>query len=135
VEKGSPADKAGVEAGDIIVKFDGKPVESQSDLPRIVGATRPGAKVDIEVLRKGSARSLPVVVGELQEERIAARDTPREQRKPVEVAANRLGLVVNELTAEQKKGTEAQPWPRGHGSEAGRARGTEARRHPADARP
>ena len=103
VEKGSPADKAGVEAGDIIVKFDGKPVESQSDLPRIVGATRPGAKVDIEVLRKGTARSLPVVVGELQEERVAARDTPREQRKPVEVAANRLGLVVNELTAEQKK--------------------------------
>ena len=102
VEKGSPADKAGVEAGDIIVKFDGKPVESQSDLPRIVGATRPGAKVDIEVLRKGTARSLGVVVGELQEERIAARDTPRE-RKPVEVAANRLGLVVNELTAEQKK--------------------------------
>ncbi|HEV8097352.1 MAG TPA: DegQ family serine endoprotease [Burkholderiales bacterium] len=102
VEKGSPADKAGVEAGDIIVKFDGKPVESQSDLPRIVGATRPGAKVDLEVLRKGSPRSLALVVGELQEERIAARDTPRE-RKPVEVAANRLGLVVNELTAEQKK--------------------------------
>ena len=103
VEKGSPADKAGVEASDIIVKFDGKPVESSSDLPRIVGATRPGAKVDLEVLRKGSARSLGLVVGELQEERIAARDTPREQRKPVEVAANRLGLVVNELTAEQKK--------------------------------
>jgi serine protease Do len=103
VEKGSPADKAGVEASDIIVKFDGKPVESSSDLPRIVGATRPGAKVDLEVLRKGTARSLGLVVGELQEERIAARDTPREQRKPVEVAANRLGLVVNELTAEQKK--------------------------------
>ena len=103
VEKGSPADKAGVEASDIIVNFDGKPVESSSDLPRIVGATRPGAKVDLEVLRKGSARSLGLVVGELQEDRIAARDTPREQRKPVEVAANRLGLVVNELTAEQKK--------------------------------
>jgi serine protease Do len=102
VEKGSPADKAGVEASDIIVHFDGKPVESSSDLPRIVGATRPGAKVDVEVLRRGSARSLGLVVGELQEDRIAARDTPRE-RKPVEVAANRLGLVVNELTAEQKK--------------------------------
>jgi serine protease Do len=102
VEKGSPADKAGVEASDIIVKFDGKPVEASSDLPRIVGATRPGAKVDLEVLRKGNARSLGLVVGELQEERVAARETPRE-RKPVEVAANRLGLVVNELTAEQKK--------------------------------
>jgi serine protease Do len=102
VEKGSPADKAGVEASDIIVKFDGKTVESSSDLPRIVGATRPGTKVDMEVLRRGAPRSVGVVVGELQEERVAARDAPRE-RKPVEVAANRLGLVVNELTAEQKK--------------------------------
>jgi serine protease Do len=101
VEKGSPADKAGVEASDVIVKFDGKPVESSSDLPRLVGATRPGSQVQLEVLRKGAARSLPITVAELQEERIAARDTPKE-RKPVEVAANRLGLVVNELTAEQK---------------------------------
>src|SRR5207248_3904188 len=44
VEKGSPADKAGVEATDIITAFDGKQVESQSDLPRIVGSTRPGAQ-------------------------------------------------------------------------------------------
>ena len=101
VEKGSPADKAGVQASDIIVKFDGKPVEASSDLPRIVGATRPGVQVQLEVLRQGNARALPITVGELQEERVAARDTPKE-RKPVEVAANRLGLVVNELTAEQK---------------------------------
>jgi len=101
VEKGSPADKAGVQASDIIVKFDGKPVESSSDLPRLVGATRPGSQVQLEVLRQGNARALPITVGELQEERVAARDTPKE-RKPVEVAANRLGLVVSELTAEQK---------------------------------
>ena len=102
VEKASPADKAGVEASDIIVKFDGKTVESSSDLPRIVGATRPGSQVQLEVLRKGTPRTVAITVGELQEERLAARDTPRE-RKPVEVAANRLGLVVNELSAEQKK--------------------------------
>ena len=102
VEKGSPAEKAGVEASDIIVKFDGKPVEASSDLPRIVGATHPGSQVQMEVLRKGSPRTVALTVGELQEERVAARDTPKE-RKPVEVAANRLGLVVNELTAEQKK--------------------------------
>jgi serine protease Do len=101
VEKGSPADKAGVEASDIIVKFDGKPVEASSDLPRIVGATRPGSQVQLEVLRKGAPKAFAITVGELQEERVAARDTPKE-RKPVEVAANRLGLVVNELTAEQK---------------------------------
>ncbi len=102
VEKGSPADKAGIEATDIITKFDGKPVESSSDLPRIVGATRPGTKVDLEVLRKGAPRPLSITVGELQEERVAARDTPRE-RKSAEVAANRLGIVVSELSAEQKK--------------------------------
>ena len=101
VEKGSPADKAGVEATDIITKFDGKLVDSSSDLPRIVGATRPGAKVDLEVWRKGAARNLSITVGELQEERVAARDSPRSQ-KPAEQAANRLGIVVGELTAKQK---------------------------------
>ena len=103
VEKGSPADKGGVEASDIITKFDGKTVEGSSDLPRIVGSTKPGSKVDLEVLRKGAARTVSVVVGELQEERLAMRDAPKGERKPVEVAANRLGLVVNELTPEQKK--------------------------------
>ncbi|MEO8143997.1 MAG: DegQ family serine endoprotease [Betaproteobacteria bacterium] len=102
VEKGSPADKAGVEATDIITKFDGKLVDSSNDLPRIVGATRPGAKADLEVWRKGTARTLSLMVGELQEERIAMRDTPKAQ-KPAELAANRLGIVVSELTAKQKE--------------------------------
>jgi serine protease Do len=102
VEKGSPADKAGVEASDIITRFDGKPVESSSDLPRVVGATKPGSQVSLEVLRKGTPRSINIVVGELQEERVATRDAPKGERKPVEVAANRLGLVVAELTPEQR---------------------------------
>ncbi len=102
VEKGSPADKAGVQATDIIVKFDGKNVEASGDLPRIVGGTRPGSKAEVEVWRKGQTRSLSLTVGELQEERVAARDKPRAQ-KPVEVAANRLGLVVSELNAKQRE--------------------------------
>ena len=102
VEKGSPADKAGLEATDIITRFDGKTVDASSDLPRIVGSTRPGAKVDLEVWRKGASRNLSLMVGELQEERVAARDAPRTQ-KPVEVAANRLGIVVSELSAKQKE--------------------------------
>jgi len=102
VEKGSPAERAGIEATDIIVKFDGKQVEASSDLPRLVGATRPGAKADLEVWRKGATRSLSITVGELQEERVASRETPRAP-KPVELAANRLGLVVSELTAKQKE--------------------------------
>src|SRR6266511_3702713 len=102
VEKGSPADRAGIEASDIIIGFDGKPVENSSDLPRIVGATRPGSHAVMEVWRKGAKRSLNVTVGELQEERIAARDTPRSQ-KPSETLANRLGIVVAEISAEKKK--------------------------------
>src|SRR6476619_4022945 len=58
VEKGSPADKAGVEATDIIVSFDGKQVESSSDLPRLVGSTRPGSTASLEVWRKGATKKL-----------------------------------------------------------------------------
>ena len=102
VEKGSPADKGGVEATDIIIKFDGKMVDASNDLPRIVGSTRPGTKADVDVWRKGAARTLSLTVGELQEERVASRDTPRTQ-KPPELAANRLGIVVSELSAKQKE--------------------------------
>ena len=107
VEKGSPADKAGVEALDIIVKFDGKPIEASSDLPRVVGATRPGSQASMHVLRKGAIRDLTVTVGELPEDRVASRDSPR-GTKPAEVAANRLGLVVAELTQDQKRDLKLQ---------------------------
>ena len=102
VEKGSPADKAGVEPTDIITKFDGKVVESSIDLPRIVGSTRPGSKAELEVWRKGGTKSLSLTVGELQESKLASLETPRSQ-KPATLAANRLGIVVSELTARQKE--------------------------------
>jgi len=102
VEKGSPAEKAGIEPTDIITAFDGKPVDSSSDLPRIVGSTRPGANATVELWRKGATKKLTLTVGELQEERVAAVDKPRPQ-KSAEAQANRLGIVVAELSAEQKK--------------------------------
>jgi serine protease Do len=101
VEKGSPADKAGVEATDIITGFNGKAVESSSDLPRMVGSTRPGSHATLDVWRKGQTRKLSVTVGELQEDRVASRDAPR-PKPQAEAPANRLGIVVAELTAEQK---------------------------------
>jgi serine protease Do len=104
VEKGSPADKAGIEATDIIISFDGKPVENSSDLPRIVGSTRPGSTSALEVWRKGQTRKLNITVAELQEDRVAARDTPGRAKPQSEAPANRLGIVVGELSAEQKKG-------------------------------
>ena len=101
VEKGGPAEKAGVEPGDVILKFDGKTINSSSDLPRIVGSSKPGSKVTMQVWRKGTARDVSVVVGEIADEKVASR--PARGSKPVERAANRLGLVVSELTAEQKR--------------------------------
>ena len=107
VEKGSPADKAGVEATDIIVSYDGKPVDTSSDLPRMVGSTRPGQQASLEVWRKGQTRKLNVTVGELQEERVAASSAPR-GKPQAEVPANRLGIVVSELSSEQRKGLSLQ---------------------------
>jgi serine protease Do len=101
VEKGSPAEKGGVEAGDIITKFDGKPVSNSSELPRIVGSTKPGSKASVELWRNGVTRDVTVTVGEIPEDRVASRAERR--GKPPEATANRLGFVVVDLTAEQKR--------------------------------
>jgi serine protease Do len=102
VEKGGPAEKAGIEPGDVILKFDGKPIANSGDLPRIVGSSKPGSRVILQVWRKGTARDLTLVVGEITDEALASR--PMRSTKPTERAAgNRLGLVVSELTAEQKR--------------------------------
>ena len=101
VEKGGPADKAGLEAGDVILKFDGKVIANSADLPRMVGATRPGTRSVIQVWRKGSTREIAMVVGEMADEKPVASRSSRSGKS--EQAANRLGLVVSELTAEQKR--------------------------------
>jgi serine protease Do len=102
VEEGSPAARAGLQPSDIIVAFGNKRVESSIDLPRIVGATRPGSRVQVEVWRNGAAHALSVVVGELKEDKIATLEAPPEQ-KPTEVEPNRLGVVVSELTPQQRR--------------------------------
>ncbi len=100
VEKGAAADKAGIEVGDIILKFDGKTVGESSDLPRMVGSTKPGSKVTVQVWRKGSTRELSAVVGEIPDEEGATRSA---RAKPADTAANRLGLVLSLPNAEQRK--------------------------------
>lgn len=97
VEPGSPAEKAGVEGGDVITKFDGKTVERFTDLARIVGATKPGTKATMQVFRNGSFRDLNVVVGELREPAVAASE-PGEPK-----AANAFGLTLGDLPADQRK--------------------------------
>ncbi len=103
IEKGAAADKAGIEVGDIILKFDGKAVAESSDLPRMVGSTRPGSKVVVQVWRKGASRELSATVGEIPDDEGGKRSASR-SGKPVEPpAANRLGLVLAVPTAEQRR--------------------------------
>ena len=102
VEKGGPAEKGGVEAGDIILKADGRDVKNSNDLPRIITALRPGQQVKLVVWRKGAQRETTVTVAELREEPAQAQrrsaPVPKEKAKP-----NRMGLVLSDLTDEQKK--------------------------------
>lgn len=100
VEKNSPADKGGLEAGDIILKFDGKPITSSSDLPRVVASTKPGKVVPVEILRKGANKTLQLGVGEMPNEQGEA---PAVNKEPVKPEANRIGLTLRELTPQQKK--------------------------------
>ena len=101
VEAGSPADKAGIEAGDIILKFDGKKIEKSSDLPRAVGGTKPGTASTVTVFRRGSTKDYPIMVGEFEPDRAAQKATPEKATPPN--AAQLLGLTVSDLTDALKK--------------------------------
>jgi serine protease Do len=101
VEPGSPAEKGGVEAGDIILKFNGATIEKANDLRRLVGNTRPGVKAAITVWRKGAARELSLSVTEMDPDKTAKKEDTRKP-KP-EQSANMLGLVVGDLSDAQKK--------------------------------
>jgi len=100
VEKGSPADKAGIQPSDVILKFDNKEVTASNELPRIVGATKPGAKVSVQVWRKGEKKDLQITVVETPDDRVAKRQPGG--KKPSSEMLSKLGLSVTELTADQK---------------------------------
>ena len=100
VEEGSPAEKAGIEAGDIITRFDGKPIEKPADLPRAVGNTKPGSQVSLTVFRRGATQDLKVTVAEIEPEKVAAA-APEKKAPPVKIA--HLGLSLSDLSEAQKK--------------------------------
>jgi serine protease Do len=106
VEKGGPAEKAGVEAGDVILRFDGKPVTASEDLPRIVAATKPGSKVTMQLWRNKQAKEVPVVVAEMQDDKTAKqqqqgrRGTP--PGKPPVASPSVYGLTLVELSDAQR---------------------------------
>ncbi len=103
VESGSPADKAGLEAGDIITKFDGKVIDRATDLPRLVGNTKPGTRTSLTVFRRGGSKDLSVTVAELEAEKQVRPTADKEEKHKGSPAAQSIGLSVSELTEAQKR--------------------------------
>ncbi len=98
VEKGGPADKGGIEAGDVILRFDGKTVNASEDLPRIVGGTKPGTRVTIQVWRNKAARDLQLTVAELSDDRGNRQARGGKPKQPAQ-----FGLGLADLTDAQRQ--------------------------------
>ncbi len=103
VEAGSPAAKAGVEAGDVIIKYNGTDIDKVSDLPRLVGNTKPGVKGTVTVFRRGSSKDLSITIAEVEPDEAVAARKKAESSSAATASAKSLGLVVADLTAAQKK--------------------------------
>lgn len=100
----SPAARAGFKAGDVILNFDGKEVETSSDLPPIVGRTKVGKEVDVEVMRNNKHKTLKVTIEELpKDEALASNST-----KPGRFVDDRLSMEVADITPEQRKQFEVE---------------------------
>jgi serine protease Do len=94
VFKGTPAEKAGLKQGDVILEFDGKKIEEFGDLPRTVASTPVGKTVTIKVFREGTVLSLEATIAEM-EEKVEVAEAPTE--KP-------LGITVQDITPEIAQG-------------------------------
>lgn len=99
---GGPADEGGLEVGDVILEFDGKEINMSSDLPHAVGRVRPGTEATLVVMRDKKRRTIELKVGALpQDDAVAASAQPSEAVPSA--ASNRLGVVVAELTEQQRE--------------------------------
>ncbi|MDR2244040.1 MAG: Do family serine endopeptidase [Burkholderiales bacterium] len=103
VEKDGPADKAGIKPGDIILKADGREVESSSRLPRIITVLQPGSKTELTLWRDGATRNVTVTIAASEDDSsvAASRPTGKDSAK-----SNTLGLILSDLTAAQKRQLE-----------------------------
>lgn len=95
VKKDSPADKAGIEPGDVILKFNGKPLERSEDLPPLVADTSPGTKAQLEVWHNKKAKLAIVNVGEMKTASTSMLHSP--------LTKSKLGLIVRPLNDEEKQ--------------------------------
>lgn len=98
VEPGGPAASAGLQSGDVILRFNGKLVESASELPRIVAATKPGTAVTLDVWRNGERRQIKATLAEFPSDMVAQQTVPDAKQ-----SSNRLGLTLRELAPAQRK--------------------------------
>ena len=101
VEPGGPAAAGGIESGDVILSFNGRDIAKSTDLPRVVGETKPGTSVPVQVWRKGGTRDLTVTVTDAESTQAANKksDAPA----PNGNSANALGVAVSELSDSKKK--------------------------------
>lgn len=115
VEPDGPADQAGLRQGDIILGVNGRLIERSEELPTVIGTIRPGSSAKLEIWRDRKSRQISVKVAEL--EPAEPELTAKEEAKP-ESKADRLGLVVRELTEEELDRARAQRERRGLDPEA-----------------
>lgn len=101
VEPDSPAAKAGLQAGDVIVQFNGTKIDKVSDLPRLVGNTKPGSKVSLTIFRRGKQQQLAITVADVPADESQIAQAP--EASGATANAKTLGLRVTDLTAAQKK--------------------------------
>ncbi|MEY4211637.1 MAG: hypothetical protein RLZ92_2018 [Pseudomonadota bacterium] len=95
---GGPAEKAGLQIGDIIVEFNGQVIETSGELPPRVGVFPIDEKAKVKIIRQGEKQDISVKIGLLPNQA-----STQAKEAPVEVASNRLGVVVADLTVEQRQ--------------------------------
>jgi len=110
VIKGSPADKAAIKPGDVILTFDGKKIEGMRSLPRIVAETEVGKKAKVSVWRNGQMQNLSVGVGELEDEvKVASRDeVPKEEDGDFKDLGLKLSVITNQIRNRFKLAKDAK---------------------------
>lgn len=96
VEKGGPAEQAGIEPGDVILKLNGEPLKDSSELPVQIASVSPGTSVKLEIWRNRATRDISVKLGEVQDKRTAA-------NAPAHADGGKLGLAVRPLTSEEQR--------------------------------